>query len=210
MTATSANAAKDRGERREEVRDGLLATVERLLASGESYAGISVERLTAEAGMSRTRFYLYFEDKGDLLHAWHARLFDEADAVFGEWWSLGRRITRAQLRQILERLVGLVRRHHTLLIAIQDTAAIDPRTRAFVDSLTERHIAAFTDYIATGRREGWIASELDPASTAAWLAWMEERGVLSLAAHRTGAELRRVVDSYTAIVWKTLYTAPTG
>ncbi|PQM45173.1 hypothetical protein C1Y40_04660 [Mycobacterium talmoniae] len=36
-----------------------------------SFAELSVERLARRAGISRASFYLYFEDKGELVRGWH-------------------------------------------------------------------------------------------------------------------------------------------
>ena len=86
-------------ERRREAEASFLAATEELLASGNSYAELSVERIAAAAGRSRTAFYLYFRDKRDLLmrltEAVAETLYDEAD----RWWSGtdGRRELRAAL-----------------------------------------------------------------------------------------------------------------
>jgi len=49
------------------MRRRLLEVVQQLLDEGESFTEMSVERLVSEAGISRSTFYVYFEDKGDLL-----------------------------------------------------------------------------------------------------------------------------------------------
>ena len=50
-------------ERRELTSRRLLPAVERLLER-ETYAEISVEQIAEEAGISRSTFYNYYEDKG--------------------------------------------------------------------------------------------------------------------------------------------------
>ena len=67
MPSVTRKSHGNRAQRRDEVRRRLLAVVEQLLTEGESYAEISVERLVSEANLSRSTFYVYFEDKGDLL-----------------------------------------------------------------------------------------------------------------------------------------------
>src|ERR1700756_759930 len=88
MPSVTRRSPGTRAPRRDEVRERLLAVVRDLLASGETYAEISVERLVAEAGLSRSTFYVYFEDKGDLLRAWFKQVVEELQAASGGWWGL--------------------------------------------------------------------------------------------------------------------------
>ena len=46
-----------------------MEATEKLLREGNSYADLSVEAIAARAGISRTTFYDYFEDKRELLLA---------------------------------------------------------------------------------------------------------------------------------------------
>lgn len=70
-----------RAERRAATTEQILAATDELLAAGEGFAGLSVEQITERAGISRTAFYDYFEDKRELLIKLIARadppLFDE-------------------------------------------------------------------------------------------------------------------------------------
>ena len=77
MPSVTRRRPAGRETRRDDARARLLAVVERLLADGESYTEISIERMVAEAGMARSTFYVYFADKGDLLRAWFAGITDE-------------------------------------------------------------------------------------------------------------------------------------
>jgi AcrR family transcriptional regulator len=202
-------ASTSRGARREEIRDALLSIMESMLESGETFTAISVERLAAEAGMSRTRFYMYFEDKGDLLYAWHLKLAAEAQAILGEWWERDGPIERDELHAVLRQVVALCRRHRTLITAIQDAAAVDARARAVVDGIVAEHIAHLQTVIERGQRGGWIDGELDAAGVAGWLGWLLERGIPQLVGNGSRQHLGRVAEAYTAIVWKTLYASAT-
>ena len=74
--------------RRDEIEARLLAAADKLLGEGESYTEISVERLASEADLSRSTFYVYFEDKGDLLRSWLAQILaqvrDAGQSVVGD------------------------------------------------------------------------------------------------------------------------------
>ncbi len=49
------------------VEQQVLEAVEHLLAGGESFTSLGVQRIAAEAGMARTTFYGHFRDKASLL-----------------------------------------------------------------------------------------------------------------------------------------------
>src|SRR4051794_34010288 len=67
MPSVTRKSQSSRAERRDNIRRRLLAVLENLLDKGENFTEVSVERLVSEAGISRSTFYVYFEDKGDLL-----------------------------------------------------------------------------------------------------------------------------------------------
>ena len=101
MPSVTRKSHGNRAQRRDDVRRRLLAVVEELLMRGESYAEISVERLVSEAKLSRSTFYVYFEDKGDLLRAWFAQVIEELEDAAGRWWGLDGTATKADLRAAL-------------------------------------------------------------------------------------------------------------
>ena len=74
-------------ERRELTSRRLLPAVERLLER-ETYAEISVEQIAEEASISRSTFYNYYEDKGDLLRALTGDVMGAIIDATREWWML--------------------------------------------------------------------------------------------------------------------------
>lgn len=204
---TTAARRTRRTERRDEARVELLAILERLLREGESYHEISVDRLAGEAGLSRTTFYVYFEDKGDLLSGWFADATADLMAAAGRWWSLGPGVTREELRAALAHIVDRYRPHVPLMSAMHDAAGADPAARAAVASAMRGYITALRTHLETGQREGFVDPALPPAETAFWLQWMAERGFHQAAATTDPAAVGRLVDAYAHIVWNALYTA---
>lgn len=205
MPSVTRKRQSSRAEKRDALRDRLLEVVERLLGEGESFTEISVERLVSQAGISRSTFYLYFEDKGDLLRAWFSGITGELEAVAGEWWALGPEATREHLRGALARIVGSYRPHTTLMAALYDAAAYDDGVRTLVSAMMARNIAGLRKHIKAGQRAGSIHAGLLADQTAGWLTWMAERGLHQLVRTASDAEVARLVDAYTDIVWNTLY-----
>ncbi|WP_354698871.1 hypothetical protein DSM112329_04569 [Paraconexibacter sp. AEG42_29] len=194
-----------RTERREEIRTRLLEVVERLLADGESYTEISVERLVSEADLSRSTFYVYFQDKGDLLHAWFARITDELVDAARVWWALGPGLTEAHVHDALAGVVVTYRPHATLMAALYDAAAYDVAVRELVDAMMSTNAAGLRRHIRAGQKAGFVDPSLPAAETAGWLTWMAERSLHQLVRDASDAELPLLVDGCCAIVWNTLY-----
>jgi AcrR family transcriptional regulator len=208
MPSVTRKSQSSRSERRDEARRRLLGVVEKLLEDGESFTEISVERLVSEAGMSRSTFYVYFEDKGDLLRAWFAEITAELSDAASGWLTLGADATRDDLRAALERVVKTYHPHTTLMAATYDAAAYDSSVRELVEGMMDGNVAGLRKHIKTGQAGGFVDPSLPAAQTAAWLTWMAERGLHQLVRTASPAELEKLIDAYTGIVWNTLY-APT-
>jgi AcrR family transcriptional regulator len=205
MPSVTRRRSPGRDARRDEVRTRLLAVVERLLADGEGYTEVSVERMVAEAGMARSTFYVYFADKGDLLRAWFAEITDELRVAASTWWQLAPPVSYADVRAALAEIVATYRPHTALMAALYDTAAYDPAVRELVEAMMADNIAGLRRHIRHGQSAGFVDGELQPAETAAWLTWMAERGFHRLVRGADDAELALLIDAYARIVWNTLY-----
>jgi AcrR family transcriptional regulator len=205
MPSVTRKTQGSRAERRDQIKARLLAAVESLLADGENFTELSVERLVSLAGVSRSTFYVYFEDKGELIRAWLAEIISELDVAAQAWWALDGDATWDDLRAALNRVVTVYRPHTTLMAAAFDAAAYDTGVRGQVDEMMQRNIAGLRKHIRTGQRTGSVDERLPAAQTAAWLTWMAERGLHRLVRDAADDELDMLVDAYTSIVWNTLY-----
>jgi AcrR family transcriptional regulator len=205
MPSVTRKSHGNRAQRRDEVRRRLLSVVEQLLLAGEGYAEISVERLVSEAKLSRSTFYVYFEDKGDLLRAWFAQVIEELDDAAGAWWKLDASATHDDLRVALAQIVRTYRPHTTLMAALYDMSSYDPTVREEVATMMSRNTAGLRRHIQRGQKQGWIDPDLLPRETAAWLTWMAERGQHQMVRNADDDEVERLIDAYTDVVWNTLY-----
>ena len=87
MASVTRRSHADRASRQAAMRAKMLAAVETLLEEGETFTELSVERIVAEANISRSTFYVYFEDKGHLLRALTEDLLELMVAAGREWWA---------------------------------------------------------------------------------------------------------------------------
>ena len=205
MPSVTRRKSSSREARREALRSRLLDTVERLIGDGEVFAELSVERLVSEAGVSRSTFYVYFEDKGDLLTTWFEEVSTDLADVAAAWWDLDSFATIADLHAVLDQIVRKYRPHMTLMAAVYDTASYDPSVQSLVDSMMGVNIAGLRKHIRAGQEAGFVDPNLAPQETSAWLTWMAERGFHQLVRTADEAGVDRLIDAYTSIVWNTLY-----
>jgi AcrR family transcriptional regulator len=195
-------ARRAREARREEVLSLLADALEQLIRDGERFTDISVERLAAAAGMSRTSFYRHFHDKNELLSEWllsrHGALAETAQGI----WRLGPEATPAKLAEIEREVHEDYRPHVAVMTAFYDAAAADPGLRAEYDEIMDARTERLRVHIERGQAEGWLDPTVPPEETAAWLVCMAEWGNHQLALE-AGAD--PPAGSLADFFWRVLY-----
>jgi|SRR5581483_5446544 AcrR family transcriptional regulator len=193
-----------RARRREAILHKLLSAVEQLSAAGEAYAELSVERLIGTAGVNRSTFYAYFDDKTDLLQALADQVLDHLLAAARHWYQLPADASRADLHHALGRVIDAYTEHHVVMTAMADAAAGSAAISKPYETLMDRSTAALARYIARGQQEGFIDPELDPEASASWLMWMSEGGLGRLIGPASARERSRLHAGLTEIFWSGL------
>lgn len=210
MTGTKLGARSKRAQRRDERRARILAIVEQQLREGETFADLKVGRIVAEAGISRTTFYVYFEDKTDLLRTWYADVTEDIIAAARAWWELDASVTREKVRAAIDQIVQAYRPHPELMAATHEATGYDQGVRDIVRSAMDRYIDGLTEHLVRGQRDGFIDPTLPPAEASYWLQWMAERGLHRMGTVTDDDEIKRLVDAYAGIVWNALYAPVSG
>ena len=159
--------------KRAQVQAAVLRTTEDLLAAGNSYADLNIERIATGAGISRTAFYFYFRDKRELLmrlteHVAEV-LYSEADRFFTHEGDRTEEI-RAALTSIFE----VYREHGPLLRAIVEVSTYDEEIARVWRGLLQRFADAMSHRVEREQEEG-LALPIDVRPTAFALVWMTER-----------------------------------
>lgn len=189
----------NKNERRLVLARLFLDVVGPLLEAGESYSDISVERLITAVDVSRSTFYSYFKDKGELLAAMAEDVTTDLSEAGGVWFSLDRPESAEDLATALRPLLVTYRRHQAILRSITDGAAYDPNIRTLHTVLVRR---AITELSAHFERSGF---DRDPVRTATWLVWMLERGLYHVVAPADDDELEVQVAVLADLLWRALY-----
>lgn len=166
--ASTTRRASAGADRRAVVEAQILAATERLLAAGESFTELGVQRLAAEAGVARSTFYLHFRDKTELLLKLTATLAGPAFALVD---AAPPEVGREGMVQAMGEVIRYYRDRRHLLAAVLEVTAYDPAVRA----TWEAELRLFTD-----RAAGWLRSEqaagrtapdLEPATASRVFVW---------------------------------------
>jgi TetR/AcrR family transcriptional regulator, ethionamide resistance regulator len=205
MPSVTRKTRSSRAQRRAEISARLREVIETLLREGLSYTEVSVERLCADADVSRSTFYTYFEDKGELLRELTADVLNELGAISAEWWERGPEIDYSHLRGIMFRLVSAYRKHDVLLAAVADTSIYDEAVRGVYLNLIEGFIDAITAMIELARERGTVPTNGPAKETAGLLTWMAVHGFYQMARSADQATLERIADAHTEILWCTVH-----
>jgi TetR/AcrR family transcriptional regulator, ethionamide resistance regulator len=197
-------------ERREELARHLIEVIEPLLNTGATYSELSVEQIIRAGEISRATFYVYFQDKGDLLQAMARDIGAEISAAGVAWWEIGDDVTEDMLRERLRPAVGAYLRHAVLLRAVAEASAYDAKVRAAYATLMSDTIARLTEHVEDRRARGLSAAEIDSGRTATWLVWMLERGLYQAVSVAPAGDVDAWLASVARIVWGALYAQPSG
>ena len=205
MASVTRRAHGARAQRRQENLAKLLGALEALLAEGESFTEVSVERLTARAGVSRSTFYVHFADKGQLLSELTADVVDQLLAAGRGWWAHDPPSTREEMRARAATIVATYRPRAELMRAVMDSSGHDLAVRAVFRDLTGRYVDEIAAHIRAGQETGRVRRDVPPGPTAQMLTSMAERGLDRMLRGADDDAARDAVEAFTAIVWNTLY-----
>lgn len=194
-----------RTRRRARVIARLLAVVEQLLEEQDSYLELTVDQIIERDGMARSTFYSYFDDKADLIITLGETAMQEIVAGAQTIWQLPADATRSQVAGAVLYTIETYLPHTRLMNALLEVSTYDARVRArFTDGYAEAQRAA-AQHIRQGQKAGFIRADLDPDDAAGWLTWMAERGMTQLVQHASKAKRLRLADTFTSILWYSLY-----
>ncbi|MEV6375398.1 TetR/AcrR family transcriptional regulator [Micromonospora sp. WP24] len=166
--ASVTRRSSTRANRRATADAKILQATEQLLAGGASFTELGVQRITTEAGVVRSTFYLHFRDKNELL----LRLIEPlADGAYDL-------ISSTTVEQGLEGVEAIMiqdmryyreRRH--LLAAVLEVAGYDAVVREFWNSQIQRFTDLAEVWLRAEQEAGRTARDLEPATAARVLTW---------------------------------------
>lgn len=160
----------------------LLDALDSLVAR-KPLSEVNVEDIAAEAGITRTRFYFYFDSKYDALAASLNRISDELVAAYlatGSWWVRPPDVRpRVALSAGFNSILGVWRAHGPMLREGQDLWSAVPQVREAYDSFFDRLVELTSARIDSERACGLAPAGPNSRDLAVALLWGGER-VLTL------------------------------
>jgi len=191
--------------KREAVQAQLLEAAHAVLEEGAGYTGLSIERITSRAGLSRTAFYFYFADKDELLLALAEDVAAQFFAGVASWFA-GEGSTDDDIREGLGNILELYDQHGAVVAILVEAATSDGRASRLWHSLIDRFVDATQARIerdqAAGRALPGPAREL-----AFSLCWMTERVMYERHVQHRGERGDEVLEALTAIWERAIYGA---
>lgn len=207
MPSVTRKEPSTRERRRAEIEQQLLEATERLMADGFAFTELSVDRLATEAGISRATFYIYFEDKRQLLLRLTRQVFAELAAAAALWWDVAERRNPGDARLAVGQIVATYRRHQAVITAMIEMATYDT-------VVAQTYQELMNDVAATGRRaleRGIAAGAIPPVTspeTASALTWMVERVCHQMVRYAPPEDDDRFVEVLAEIAWRAWYLEP--
>ncbi|MCB1668164.1 MAG: TetR/AcrR family transcriptional regulator [Pseudomonadales bacterium] len=113
------------GGQKPSIESRLLSATERLLEKGNTFAALTIEELSKEAGISRGTFYLHFKNKGELVTRLLDHFTEELSVNLGTWTSNADAAERKDVSDAVRSMVETFRKHKAIIVAVRDTMPHD-------------------------------------------------------------------------------------
>lgn len=204
MPSMTRKTKSARADRQAEIEQRMRTAIASLVAEGESFTELSVERLVAEAGMARSTFYVYFADKGTLLQALGATSLHRLYEGASPWLQKKDAVTRDDVVAAMQAILRSFREDEVILTAVAETAVYDPDVREMYRRSVDGFVGAVRKLIVRGQKAGTVR-DVRAAETAAALSWMIERTTLQLTPGASDKELEGIAEGMGDVVWGALY-----
>ncbi|MFK3980595.1 TetR/AcrR family transcriptional regulator [Micromonospora sp. NPDC050397] len=159
MPSITTRRAVHAAERRAEIQARILTAVETLLAGGERFTDLGVQRIIEEAGIANSTFYMHFRDKTEVL----LRLTEKLKTTsYGKvtGWEPESADPFQTMVEILHDVIRMYREQAHLLRAVLEVAAYDEAVRDFWNDELERHLVLGRRFLETAQRDGTTSADV--------------------------------------------------
>lgn len=189
----------DRRLTRDATEQRILEGTTRLLDAGASLAGLSINRIAEESGVSRATFYLHFGDKRALITRLAERELREFEVATGPF-VLDPQAGREVLAKVVYDLVVVWRDHAGVLSSLIELAEYDADSREAWQAIVHAVAAQIAPAVRARRPE---LDEPMVLNIAEIIAWTGERSCHQMIGHY--ADDRRAADvaaALTDVIWR--------
>lgn len=204
MASTTRKSKSARADRKSEIEDRMREAITTLVSGGERFTELSVERLVAEAGMARSTFYVYFEDKGALLRAIGQSTLHTFYEGARAWFDNRGEVTYEDVKTAMRGILEAFHENEVVMAAVAETAVYDPEVGEMYRDSVNDFIASVRKLIVRGQKDGSVR-DVSPQDTAAALSWMIERTTQQLGPGASPKQIDAIASGLADVVWGTLY-----
>lgn len=187
------------------VEGHIFDAVERLLAAGESYTAIGVQRIADEAGIARSSFYLNFADKVDLLMRLSEAATRDLFASAKAWVRGDQGRTLESLADAMTLVVAEYRAHAPTLAAVAEVAAYDEETAGHWRALVEDLVAVWSASLRADQEAGRAPADLDVERTVRFIVQGGESMVARHVAENDPADDPALGAVLARVAWAAFY-----
>lgn len=160
-------------QRSDRRRDAILDALDRWLQQS-GLETVNIAEVAAQAGVSRSAFYFYFENKAAAVAALSERILDETHAVTLALTG-GPGSPRTRVDAMLAGLFELCARHRHLFLAMLEARGQSPAVRSIWDDARESFVDDIADLIRAERSAGTAPAGADARVLAAVLLEFNDR-----------------------------------
>lgn len=176
MTGVLDRRGPHRGDQR---RAALLRALDELLRDG-TLDSINIAEITARAGVTRSAFYFYFENKGAAVAAVMAEMYDKAFAASTSLYDQTA-TPRARIEGNIRGLVAAWQEHEHLYRAMLNARQTNAGVRELWDADRASFVAPVADMITAERAAGRAPAGPDAAALATVLLELNDHALEKLA-----------------------------
>lgn len=140
----------------------LLRAAKRLIDQGENFNTMRVEDLCRATGIARSTFYVYFDDKNDLVQTLIRELMQNYYTMAENWWELAGTASLDEMQQNLEIFCQHVVNERSIELIIDHSCSandnIAREREKFIEELTHRAQQA----IMKSQENGFVSASVTP------------------------------------------------
>ena len=182
----------------------IVDAFERLLARGESFTTISVEKLASEAGIVRATFYLHFRNKGELVGHLMKNVSKELRNAAMTALNQGGKFGRAEFQTFMRHAVEIHFKHRSAIRAMVEVSAYDPKVAQIYQEFWQTQASDTRMVLERLKSKGKAHPQAVP-EIADMLTWTAERSCTQMLDDADPIERRQeVADMLTHVVWNAL------
>jgi AcrR family transcriptional regulator len=155
-------------------RDAILAALDSWLRSESALDELNVAEITRQAGVTRSAFYFYFENKAAAVAALMERMVDETFVV-NETFTAAGQSPPVRVRAMLDGLFETWQRHRHLFKAMLEARGASASVREIWDGARESFVESIAAMIQADRAAGIAPGGVDAVVLASVLLEFNDR-----------------------------------